>query len=81
MANVPSFDPNKLQSLTADNRTNRAVQSVYSPGSVFKLITYGSALDRKLITADGMIDPGNGTIDVAGHVFRDSHGVGPVTYA
>ena len=81
MANFPTFDPNKLQSITADNLTNRAVQSVYSPGSVFKLITYGTALERKLITADGMIDSGNGTIDVAGHVFRDSHGIGSVTYS
>jgi cell division protein FtsI (penicillin-binding protein 3) len=81
MANVPTFDPNKLQTITPDNLTNRAVQSVYSPGSVFKLITYGSALEKKLISADAMIDSGNGTIDVAGHVFRDSHGVGAVTYA
>lgn len=81
MANVPTFDPNKLQSITPDNLTNRVVQSVYSPGSVFKLITYGSALERKIISADGMIDSGNGTIDVAGHLFRDSHSVGSVTYS
>ena len=81
MANVPTFDPNKLNSISPDNLMNRAVQSVYSPGSVFKLITYGSALDRNLITADGMIDSGNGSIDVAGHVFRDSHAVGTVTYS
>ena len=81
MANVPTFDPNTLKSISPDNLTNRAVQSVYSPGSVFKLITYGTALDKKLISPQGMIDSGNGTIDVAGHVFRDSHGVGAVTYA
>ena len=81
MANVPTFDPNKLQTISPDNLMNRAVQSVYSPGSVFKLITYGSALDRKLISADAMVDSGNGTIDVAGHVFRDSHAVGAVTYS
>ena len=81
MANIPTFDPNKPQSITPDNLTNRAVQSGYAPGSVFKLITYGSALERKLIKSDAMIDSGNGTIDVAGHVFRDSHGVGTVTYS
>ena len=81
MANVPTFDPNKLQTISPDNLMNRAVQSVYSPGSVFKLITYGSALDRKLISPDAMIDSGNGTIDVAGHVFRDSHAIGTVTYS
>ena len=81
MANVPTFDPNKLHTISPDNLMNRSVQSVYSPGSVFKLITYGSALDGKLITADGMINSGNGSIDVAGHVFRDSHAIGAVTYS
>ncbi|MCV4784232.1 penicillin-binding transpeptidase domain-containing protein, partial [Escherichia coli] len=27
-----------------------------------------------------MIDSGNGTIEVAGHRFRDSHAIGTVTY-
>jgi cell division protein FtsI/penicillin-binding protein 2 len=79
MANYPTFDPNRLQSINSENLMNRAVQSVYSPGSVFKLITYGTALDKKLITPEGMID-NNGMIDVAGHVFKDSHGGGTVTY-
>lgn len=81
MANYPTFDPNKLKEVSKDNLTNRIVQSVYSPGSVFKLVTYGSALEKKLITPEGMIDAGNGTIEVAKHKFRDSHGVGSVTYA
>lgn len=81
MANYPTFDPNKLQSITPDNLKNQSVQNVYSPGSVFKLITYGTAMDKNLISPDGMIDKGNGSIDVAGHVFKDGHGGGgPVTY-
>ncbi|MBO0150333.1 penicillin-binding transpeptidase domain-containing protein, partial [Vibrio sp. Vb2424] len=64
----------------SDNLMNRAVQSVYSPGSVFKLITYGTALEKRLISPDAMIDSGNGTIEVAGHRFRDSHAIGTVTY-
>lgn len=81
MANYPSFDPNKLREISKDNLANRVVQSVYSPGSVFKLITYGSALEKKLIAPDGMIDAGNGTIEVAKRKFRDSHAIGNVTYA
>ena len=81
MANYPTFDPNKLQSITPDNLMNRSVQSVYSPGSVFKLITYGSALEKQLITPDGMIDKGNGTIEVGGRVFKDHGSGGPVTYS
>jgi len=57
------------------------VQSVYSPGSVFKLVTYGAALEKRLFKPSDMIDAGNGTIEVAGHKFTDSHHVGRVTYA
>lgn len=80
MANYPTFDPNKLQSITPDNLKNQAVQNVYSPGSVFKLITYGTAMDKGMISPEAMIDKGNGSIDVAGHVFKDGHGGGAVTY-
>lgn len=81
LANYPTFDPNKLSEITKDNLTNRVIQSVYSPGSTFKLVTYGTALEKDLITPDGMIDSGNGTIEVAKHKFRDSHAIGSVTYS
>lgn len=79
LANYPTYDPNKLNEITAENLSNAAVQQVYSPGSVFKLITYSSALEKDLIEPESMIDSGNGTIDVAGHTFTDSHGIGRVT--
>jgi cell division protein FtsI (penicillin-binding protein 3) len=81
MANYPTFDPNKLNEINAENLSNGVIQKIYSPGSVFKLITYGSALEKKLITPEGEIDSGNGTIEVARHKFRDSHAVGRVSYS
>ncbi len=81
LANYPTFDPNKLSEITQDNLSNAAVQQVYSPGSVFKLITYSSALEKRLIAPDAMIDSGNGSIEVAGHRFTDSHGIGRVNYS
>jgi cell division protein FtsI (penicillin-binding protein 3) len=54
---------------------------VYSPGSVFKIVTYGSALEKRLFSPDDMIDPGSGSITVAKHTFTDSHGVGRVSYS
>ncbi len=81
LANYPSFDPNNINEATPEELTNRAIQTVYSPGSVFKLVTYGSALEKKLITPDGEIDSGNGTIEIAKHKFTDSHAIGRVTYA
>jgi len=80
MSNYPTFDPSSNVAPGAD-LSNHAVQSVYSPGSVFKAITYAAALEKKLFSPDDMIDSGNGSIDVAGHVFRDSHPVGKVSYS
>lgn len=80
LANYPSFDPNSVSSSAVENIKNYAIQSVYSPGSVMKLVTYSSALEKNLFEPDDMIDAGNGTIEVAKHKFSDSHHVGAVTY-
>jgi cell division protein FtsI (penicillin-binding protein 3) len=80
LANSPAFDPENLRGPNTDT-ANHLVQSVYSPGSIFKLVTYSSALEKKLFKPTDMIDAGNGTIEVAGHKFTDSHHIGRVTYA
>ncbi|HMM80606.1 MAG TPA: penicillin-binding protein 2 [Pyrinomonadaceae bacterium] len=81
MANYPTFDPNSIRDAVPATFKNNVVQSAYSPGSVFKLITYGSGLEKNLFGPNDMIDAGNGTIEVANHTFRESHHVGTVTYA
>ena len=78
LANYPTFDPNKLDGITSENLSNRCIQGVYAPGSVFKLITYSSAFEKQLLTPESQIDAGNGTIDVADHKFSDSHSIGRV---
>ena len=80
MANYPSFDPNKFRKLKPANWKNRIVQDNYTPGSVFKLITYGAALEEELIKPDDEVDCGKGTITIARHTFSDSHPIGRVTY-
>lgn len=80
LANYPTFDPNTITEAVAENIGNKAIQGVYSPGSVFKIVTYGSALEKGLITPEGQIDSGNGTIEVAKHKFTDSHQIGRVSY-
>lgn len=80
LANYPTFDPNSYAEAKPELWMNKAVQSVYAPGSVFKLITYGSSLEEGLIDPEGKIDCSRGSIEVAGHVFKDSHRIGNVTY-
>lgn len=81
LANYPTFDPNTITESSVEHVGNKAIQSFYSPGSVFKVVTYGSALERRMFRPEDMIDAGNGTITVANHTFTDSHGVGKVSYA
>lgn len=81
MANYPTFDPNDLEGITAENLANGSIQNMYSPGSVFKLITYGSALEKDLISPEAEIDTGGGTIEVAKHKFKDHGSLGRISYA
>lgn len=80
LANYPTFDPDNIADAKPETFTDRAIQTVYSPGSVFKLVTYSSALEKDLITPDGQVNAGNGTIEVAGHKFSDHH-TGVMSYS
>ena len=80
MANYPTFDPNTITEAIADNIGNKTIQSSYSPGSAFKIVTYGSALEKHLFSPDDKINAGNGSIEVANHVFSDHH-TGVMSYS
>ncbi len=60
LANYPTFDPNKVSVSTEIQRRNRAVETAFEPGSIFKLVTYASALEEHLIRPNTMIDCGGG---------------------
>jgi len=80
MSNYPTFNPNTIVESSTEHISNKAIQSVYAPGSVFKLLTYGAGLEKKLFLPEDEIDSGNGSIEVAKHRFNDSHAVGRVSY-
>jgi len=81
LANYPTFDPSKLETIGENNLRNSAIQNMYSPGSVFKLITYSAARERNLISPKSHIDLGGGTIEVGSRRFRDSGRYGSVSYS
>ena len=64
---------NKFNEVSLDLHANKTVHHSYEVGSVFKLITYGSALEEKAITPKGELDCNKGVLDVAGHIFKDKH--------
>ena len=80
----PTFDPNDFRHTTPKLLKDHAVSDVYEPGSVFKLVTYSSALDAHVAKPDDMVDCQGGQITLAGRVIHDDksdRGMGVVTVA
>jgi len=70
LANKPDYDPNHYFDYPVFARRNRVVQSIYEPGSTFKLITAGALLEEKLISLEDTIYC-EGYIRVADHIIHD----------
>lgn len=52
MASYPNFDPNEYSQFEIGSFLNPSVQSIYEPGSIFKVVTMASALDAGKVTPD-----------------------------
>jgi peptidoglycan glycosyltransferase len=64
MASSPYFNPANLDSggaLGEGVMLNRAAQGLYTPGSVFKLVTSGAVLESGLATPDTIYEDGDAT--------------------
>lgn len=80
MASTPGFDPNQIPSdLDQFNEadpsvlTNRAIQSLYPPGSTFKVVTAAAALDSGAATPDTTYD-GSSPQDFSGVPLSNAGG-------
>lgn len=70
IAGNPSFDPNNYGSSDMSVFMNPAIQSVYEPGSVFKLVTMSSAIDSGSVTPEtSYID--NGSLTINGRTIQN----------
>jgi cell division protein FtsI/penicillin-binding protein 2 len=83
MANFPTFDPNAYYEIEDEqNWQNPAINSVWEPGSVFKVITVAAALDTGAITPDWTYND-QGQFDIGGiriqNWDRQAHGEVGVT--
>ena len=81
LANWPKFNPNAPLDSSADSRNNRAITSIYEPGSTFKLVTLAAAFDQNLIRAEEVFNCENGAVTVAGHLIHDHKRYGMLTVA
>ena len=59
MASRPSYNPNRFWEYPQENWKNRAVSFIYEPGSTFKAVVAGAALQEGIVTPNQVFfDPG-----------------------
>ena len=74
LANYPTFNPNAFNSSRDEARINRAVQNVYEPGSTFKIVTVGAALEERLARPTDLIHTSPGVIRFGARVIDEAQG-------
>jgi cell division protein FtsI (penicillin-binding protein 3) len=81
LANWPTFNPNAFAKADEEVRRNRAIQTLYEPGSTFKIVTASAALEQGLITPDTMVETSPGYITFPGRKpIYDTHHYGTMAF-
>lgn len=75
MASRPHFDLESRKGI----RRNAAVSDTYEPGSTFKIVAYGAAYDKGLITPTSPIFCHWGKYNLEGFVLNDHHPYGELS--
>ena len=64
LGNAPDFDPNKFNTGDLAHQRNRALSDLYEPGSTFKIVAVGGALN------EGLVDEGIISLTVLWQPFK-----------
>jgi cell division protein FtsI (penicillin-binding protein 3) len=80
LANAPTFNPNSYARASETARRNRGIQDLYEPGSTFKIVTAGAALEEGLISPDDLIDVSLGMIRFGSRQIDDVHRYGVLSF-
>ncbi|TSC95616.1 MAG: cell division protein FtsI (penicillin-binding protein 3) [Parcubacteria group bacterium Athens0714_26] len=70
LGNYPTFDPNNYSVYSLKDFLNPATQSIYEPGSIFKVITMATGLSYQKFTPDTAIVD-NGSIRMDGKTIKN----------
>lgn len=79
LGNWPVFDPNQFWKAPVENQRNRAVTDLLEPGSTFKIVTVGAALQERIVDPLTVVDCSLGSAQHRGVVVDlpdDSHRYG-----
>ncbi|GIP41988.1 stage V sporulation protein D [Paenibacillus sp. J45TS6] len=79
MANMPNYNPNTYWESEPKDFYNHAIQSIYEPGSTFKIVTLAGAVEEKLFNPNATYE--SGSVTVGGFTISDvSRNWGTITY-
>ena len=76
------FDPNLFNTAELETQRNRALSDLYEPGSTFKIVAVGGAMNEGLISATDIIDCTKSTIRRGNRNLRlpsDHHPLGKIS--
>ncbi len=76
MANRPTFDPDNIKEAKPETMKNRAVIDMVEPGSIFKIVPTGGALNEGIVNTETPIYCEGGRFAYGGKILRDHHGYG-----
>jgi cell division protein FtsI/penicillin-binding protein 2 len=82
MANGPTFDPNLYNEAPLGNLRNRTLTDLYEPGSTFKIIPVGGALNEGIIRPEDIVDCSISDYQAGKKTLRlpsDHHPLGKIT--
>ena len=82
LGNAPDFDPNKFNTEDLAHQRNRALSDLYEPGSTFKIVAVGGALNEGLVDGNHIIDCSLATFQSGSKKLRlpsDHHPLGRIS--
>ncbi len=72
LVNLPDFDPNRFEEEPLKRFPDPAISAQYEPGSIFKIITIGAALDKNIVEPTTIFTD-TGSITVGDRVIFNSN--------
>ena len=76
MANLPSFNPNKVESGNRETHRNRAVTDLFEPGSTAKPLTVAAGLEKGVISPETRFNTSPGWMPNGRYRTTDTHNYG-----
>lgn len=79
MGNRPHYDLGELGGAGHEDMKNRSIINMVEPGSTFKIVAAGAALNEGLVQPETMVFCENGRFRFGGSTLRDHHPYGDLT--